>query len=582
MIIMHRNAKKSKTACILFTCCVIFLASINKNLCSSTAFAFSSIPSCRHIVDISNLSTGPTLSSRSYLHGKGELFEENMPRKKFNIFQKTCRKRKVLQATPNPIEITTLDELDRAFSNTSITGDAILKSIVVKGYTQQVGSPELPDFVHPVVQLLHERRRSRAGATRYSKDGFKVALSIEGGGMRGCVSAGMAAAIFHLGLQDCFDAVYGSSAGSLIGAYFITRQLPWFGPEIYYDVLTSAGKKFIDTKRLMRALGLGLLDPRLLKDVITRPDHGKPVLDLSFLLKQTVQQTKLLNWTKFVEMQEIQPLKVIASGLKSEKAMIFDMEKKSFNTLDELASCMHASMLLPGIAGPVMNIGRSDERVEHIVRNIGNAELGNDFEPLADSLIYEPLPYRSALAEGATHVVVLRTRPDGIDVTGKPGIFDRLLMRRFFLRKNKLPGIYSRMRRQEHKKVYAEDVIVLNEAATSERNYRDTSSPHLLPIALPPGSPEITRLETDRKTILEGVRRGFARAYDALVEDPKERGRGVIVAKECFPDVILNYDPLKIVSPGTSAFENFVRERSPDDAEEIISKAKGQQPSVAV
>jgi hypothetical protein len=31
--------------------------------------------------------------------------------------------------------------------------------------------------------------------------------------MRGCVGAGMLAAINHLGLRDAFDVVYGSSAG---------------------------------------------------------------------------------------------------------------------------------------------------------------------------------------------------------------------------------------------------------------------------------------------------------------------------------------------------------------------------------
>jgi hypothetical protein len=79
--------------------------------------------------------------------------------------------------------------------------------------------------------------------------------------MRGCVSAGMATvrilqpicnfkslktlfkfqAVWYLGLQSSVDVVYGSSAGSLVGAYFITGQLPYFGPEIYYDVLTTAG-----------------------------------------------------------------------------------------------------------------------------------------------------------------------------------------------------------------------------------------------------------------------------------------------------------------------------------------------------
>lgn len=45
--------------------------------------------------------------------------------------------------------------------------------------------------------------------------------------MRGCVSAGMIAAVVTLGLMDTFDAVYGSSAGSLVGAYAIAGQVRW-------------------------------------------------------------------------------------------------------------------------------------------------------------------------------------------------------------------------------------------------------------------------------------------------------------------------------------------------------------------
>jgi predicted patatin/cPLA2 family phospholipase len=39
-------------------------------------------------------------------------------------------------------------------------------------------------------------------------DGKKIALAIEGGGMRGCVSAGMATAVWYLGLKDSVDIVY--------------------------------------------------------------------------------------------------------------------------------------------------------------------------------------------------------------------------------------------------------------------------------------------------------------------------------------------------------------------------------------
>lgn len=53
-------------------------------------------------------------------------------------------------------------------------------------------------------------------------------------------------------------------------------------------------------------------------------------------------------------------------------------------------------------------------------------------EPLCDALMFEPIPYRSALKEGCTHVLVLRTRPDEVKVTGKISIFERLTYRRFF------------------------------------------------------------------------------------------------------------------------------------------------------
>ena len=109
-----------------------------------------------------------------------------------------------------------------------------------------------------------------------------------------------------------------------------------------------------------------------------------------------------------------------------------------------------------------------------------------------------------------------------------------------------------------HKKRYAEDVIILNEGAKDiHRDYSDTTKPHYLPIALPPGSQEVTRLETEREPILQGVRRGFARAYDALVEDADQRGQGSIIAMKMFPDEILDYDPLEYTSTNQSAYEAY-------------------------
>ena len=43
-----------------------------------------------------------------------------------------------------------------------------------------------------------------------------------------------------------------------------------------------------------------------------------------------------------------------------------------------------------------------------------NFNGGDDYEPLADALLFEPLSYQSAIREGAMHVVCLRSRPYGL------------------------------------------------------------------------------------------------------------------------------------------------------------------------
>jgi len=512
---------------------------------------------------------------------------------------------------PAKRELTSLVELESCWND----ADNEAPFLSVRGDTQIIGSPDHPGFVHPVVRVLHDRKRKRQetktktktkneieanaeakaeiDATSRNDDGDKIALVIEGGGMRGCVTAGMVCAIDYLGLRECVDIVYGSSAGSIIGAYFVTGQLPWVGPEVYYDQLPSAGKSFIDTGRLLRALGIGLLNPKLLKDTLLRRNAGKPLIDLDFLLKETMQNTKPLNWEVFAERQRtnVQPLKIIASCLKREEPLVMTYEDRHFESLEELAKCMHASSLLPGIAGPAVNIRTTSGQDEGGTGTgkpkfvFSNNCQDDDYEPLADALVYAPIAYEAAMAEGATHMVVLRSKPDGGDVIGKGGnIGEKLIWSRFFLRKNKLPNIYKRLRNQLHKKLYAKNVLELNDAAregseesspsTSKSTSTSTSTsksklPPTLTVAIPSHIAEVPRLEVGRPEIFEGVRDGFARAYDALVEDPSQRGRGYEVAKQYFPDEILDYTPKDILALQNnhkgdlvaSAFETYL-ERS--------------------
>jgi len=454
---------------------------------------------------------------------------------------------------------------------------SVASTLSVIGDTQILGSPDHPDLIHPVVRVLHERKRKQASTTinvaaveddKNKTEGGeiveqpqKIALVIEGGGMRGCVTGGMVCAIDYLGLRDCVDVVYGSSAGSIIGAYFVTGQLPWFGPEVYYDQLTTAGKSFIDTGRLLRALGIGLLNPKLIKDVITRRNAGKPILDLDYLLEEIMQKRKPLDWTTFVQRQEenIQPLKIVASGMKSEQPLVMNYKEGHFKSLEELAKCMHGSSLLPGVAGPVVNILKKDSDGSKPKFVFHNNLNDGDYEPLADALIYAPIPYAVAQKEGATHIIVLRSKPDGGDVIGNGGsVVEKLIWSRFFLRKNKLPNIYRRLRRQLHKRLYAKNILELNEASTIDQGGNSFSSlPPTLTVGLPPGIEEIGRLETDRAAIFEGVRQGFARAYDVLVEDPNERGKGYDKAKLYFPEEILDYSPQEIQQQQQRADNNL-------------------------
>ncbi len=453
-------------------------------------------------------------------------------------------------------ELISSDELESCWDDEDNEA-AVLSA---RGSTQMIGSPDRSDFVHPVVTALHDRKRKNA-----KDDDQKIALVIEGGGMRGCVTAGMVCAIDYLGLRDCVDIVYGSSAGSIIGAYFITGQLPWFGPEVYYDQLTTAGKSFIDTGRLLRALGLGMVNPKLLKDIVFRRNSGKPLLNLHFLLDETMQQKKPLDWDFFVERQTPQPLKIIASGLKQEKWLVMTHQDKHFESLEELSKCMHAYALLPGIAGPVVNLLVDDNDPEKPKFVLRNNHKDKSYEPLADALVYAPIPYEVATSEGATHMIVLRSKPDGGDVIGKGGsLGEKLVWSRFFLRKNKLPRIYERLTKQLHKKLYAKNVLELNEAAIDSPS---SKLPPTLTIAIPESIEEVPRLEVGREAIFEGVRDGFARAYDTLVEDPTLRGKGYEAAKQYFPDEILDYDPHEILAlqkelgyEGKSAFETYLEQ----------------------
>src|SRR5947199_1095179 len=101
---------------------------------------------------------------------------------------------------------------------------------------------------HPVIKAIYRRRQegSRPGART---DGRRIALVIEGGGMRGVVSAGMTAAIEQLGLREAFDEVHGASAGAFNAAFLLAGQAAYLATLYQYGF---GDPRFVSTARALR------------------------------------------------------------------------------------------------------------------------------------------------------------------------------------------------------------------------------------------------------------------------------------------------------------------------------------------
>ena len=65
---------------------------------------------------------------------------------------------------------------------------------------------EVWDPDHPVLRLLRDRRHT-ASKPLNRTDGARLGLAVEGGGMRGIVSASMLVALEDFGFADAFDVV---------------------------------------------------------------------------------------------------------------------------------------------------------------------------------------------------------------------------------------------------------------------------------------------------------------------------------------------------------------------------------------
>jgi predicted acylesterase/phospholipase RssA len=197
---------------------------------------------------------------------------------------------------------------------------------------------------------------------------LRVALAIEGGGMRGAISAGMALALDELGLVSAFDAVYGASAGAITGAWLLSRPhglRGWTEP--------AYARAFIHRSALLR---------------------GRPVADIRALIEELYQTTFPMDFAAVLASPvEFHPLATDAATGQSTDL------RPLCGSPAELRLALRASAALPLLAGPPVQL---------------------DGRRFYDAGLSESVPYRTALAQGATHVLVLRSRREAATAATGP------------------------------------------------------------------------------------------------------------------------------------------------------------------
>src|ERR1700733_1162283 len=168
---------------------------------------------------------------------------------------------------------------------------------------------------HPVIAALHRRREqgSRPGARTDSR---RVALVIEGGGMRGVVSAGMTAAIEQLGFTNAFDEVHGASAGAFNAAFVIAGQASYLTGLYQHGF---GNPRFVSARRVLRGQSLFNMD-YVINDVwrTQRPLHTERILESAIELHCTatdVETAEIVDLTNLRDDTEIRTAMLASARL---------------------------------------------------------------------------------------------------------------------------------------------------------------------------------------------------------------------------------------------------------------------------
>lgn len=299
-----------------------------------------------------------------------------------------------------------------------------------------------------LLAALQARREagSRPGART---DGLRIALAIEGGGNRSAYSAGMALALDEAGLTDAFDDVYGTSGGALNAAWLLSGEAQrwmrsWAWPEV-------AAAKITDLRRVLR---------------------GGPLVDLRRLVHHVYESITPMDFAAILA----NPIGFHPMATDSRTGEAADLAPYVTDRLS-LQTALRASACMPLLAGRPVRVG------------------GRTY---VDGGLSEGVPYRTALAQGATHVLVLRTRRSDQSAE-PPSRLERIVLAPYFLRHGRAAGAAHVRRHQS----YTADDLHLAEASAAEVAL-------LLEVRPPLGAPDVSRLSSDLEGIAAAIELGRA------------------------------------------------------------------------
>ena len=306
----------------------------------------------------------------------------------------------------------------------------------------------MPESDRSVVEVLAARRAagSRPGARQ---DGLRVALAIEGGGNRAAYSAGMCLAVDELGLTDCFDAVYATSGGALNAAWLLSGEAQRWLPSWAWEEVAA----------------VGVTDPR-------RVLRGGPLVDLELLVGHVYVDVTPMDFAAILANPiTFHPIATDARTGDPVDLGPYVTDRRSLQTALRASACM------PLLAGRPVELGGRG---------------------LVDGGLSEAIPWPTAVAQGATHVLVLRTRRE--DQLASTSRLERLALAPYFRRLARGAG---RSHRDRH--LHYRDADAARSPSAVIRQVRP-----------PLGAHDVSRLSRDLGSIAEAIAIGRRAARDAL------------------------------------------------------------------